>query len=70
MSVTSDINYGANSRFSRSHGRIEGGDSSRGMRYPSPFMDIAHTWLPTSIKSLLWLCRERGHALGRKDAQT
>ena len=27
-------------------------------------------WTPWSrITSLLWLCRERGHALGRKDVQ-
>ena len=28
-----------------------------GMRYPSPFFDVAQTYLPTSIKSMLRFCR-------------
>ena len=41
--------------FSRTSGRIAGAPSS--LRYPSPFFDLAHTYLPKTHKQLFWLCR-------------
>jgi hypothetical protein len=31
--------------------------SRSGVRYPSPFFDIGHTYLPPSVKALLRWCR-------------
>jgi hypothetical protein len=43
-------------RFAQTRGRIQG-SSSAGVNYPSPFFDIAHTYLPVTIKNLLKWCR-------------
>lgn len=37
-------------------GRIQGG-SMQGINYPSPFFDVAQTFLPTSFKQLFRFCR-------------
>lgn len=42
-------------RFDTLHSR--GGDGNGTYRYPSPFFDIGHTYLPTSIKKMLMWCR-------------
>jgi hypothetical protein len=42
-------------RFAQTRGRIQG--SAQGVNYPSPFFDIAHTYLPVTIKNLLKWCR-------------
>lgn len=47
---------GSGLRFSSTRGRIQGG-VGQGVNYPSPFFDIAHTYLPTTIKHLLRWCR-------------
>ena len=41
----------------RTRGRIQGGQSGQGLNYPSPFFDIAHTYMPTSMKHLFRFCR-------------
>ncbi len=41
----------------RTRGRITGGQGGQGMNYPSPFFDIAHTYMPTSMKHLFRYCR-------------
>jgi hypothetical protein len=43
-------------RFSPTRGRIQNG-STTGINYPSPFFDIAHTYLPTTIKQMFRWCR-------------
>jgi hypothetical protein len=43
-------------RFAQTRGRIQGGPAG-GVNYPSPFFDIAHTYLPVTIKNLLKWCR-------------
>lgn len=45
------------SRFSGQRGRTNDGMSRSGVRYPSPFFDIGHTYLPPSVKALLRWCR-------------
>jgi hypothetical protein len=45
---------GGIARFDSYHGRQEGGGA---VRYPSPFFDIGHTYLPTSIKQMFRWCR-------------
>lgn len=45
------------SRFSGSRGRTADGTGRSGVRYPSPFFDIGHTYLPPSMKSLMRWCR-------------
>ena len=37
-------------------GRIQGGQM-QGVNYPNPFFDIAHTYLPTTVKELFKYCR-------------
>lgn len=32
-------------------------NATYGMQYPSPFFDMAHTWLPTTIKAMFRWCR-------------
>jgi hypothetical protein len=51
-------NFGAfgASRFSRTRGRV-GGTGERGINYPSPFFDIGHTYLPTTVKQMFRWCR-------------
>lgn len=44
------------SRFARTRGRING-SFSRGINYPSPFFDIGHTYLPTTVKQMFQWCR-------------
>jgi hypothetical protein len=46
----------AGMRFAMTRGRIQGG-LGQGVNYPSPFFDVAHTYLPTTIKHLLKFCR-------------
>ncbi len=43
-------------RFGHTRGRIQGSPSS-GLSYPSPFFDIAHTYLPATVKHLFRWCR-------------
>lgn len=43
-------------RFASTRGRAQGGVGG-GVNYPSPFFDIAHTYLPTTIKALFKWCR-------------
>ena len=45
------------SRFSGQRGRTADGMGKSGVRYPSPFFDIGHTYLPPTIKALLRWCR-------------
>jgi hypothetical protein len=47
---------GGSTRFSQTRGRL-GGGMSNGVNYPSPFFDIAHTYLPTTVKSMFRWCR-------------
>lgn len=44
-------------RFSRNAGRSLTSQSFGAIRYPSPFFDIAHTYMPSSFKSMLRWCR-------------
>lgn len=44
-------------RQSGFQGRITGGAGVQGVRYPSPFFDIAHTFLPSTIKEMFRWCR-------------
>lgn len=46
---------GSGLRFATTRGRMQG-TLTGGMNYPSPFFDLAHTWLPTTIKDLLRWC--------------
>lgn len=50
------INAGGAGRFAQTRGRISNG-FSQGVNYPSPFFDIAHTYLPITIKSMFRWCR-------------
>lgn len=43
-------------RFSRTRGRI-GGSGDYGLQYPSPFFDIAQTYLPATVKQMFRWCR-------------
>jgi hypothetical protein len=45
------------SRFNGQRGRTSDGTNRPGVRYPSPFFDIGHTYLPSSMKSLMKWCR-------------
>lgn len=47
---------GGGLRFAATRGRISGG-FNQGVNYPSPFFDIAHTYLPTTMKSMFRWCR-------------
>lgn len=51
------LGFGGTSRFSGNRGRTADGLSRSGVRYPSPFFDIGHTYLPPSVKALLRWCR-------------
>jgi len=55
MSLIDGVN--GTSRFSGQRGRTADGLSRSGVRYPSPFFDIGHTYLPPSLKALLRWCR-------------
>lgn len=61
MSFTSSaFSFGANPgsalRFGSTRGRVTG-QITQGINYPSPFFDIAHTYLPTAVKQLFRFCR-------------
>ena len=43
-------------RFATTRGRING-SNVQGVNYPSPFFDIAHTYLPVTVKQLFKWCR-------------
>jgi hypothetical protein len=43
-------------RFATTRGRING-SNIQGVNYPSPFFDIAHTYLPVTVKQLFKWCR-------------
>ena len=47
---------GGAQRFSSTRGRIQG-SAVQGVNYPSPFFDVAHTYLPTTVKQLFKFCR-------------
>lgn len=47
--------FGA-ARFGQTRGRVQG-SLSQGVNYPSPFFDVAHTYLPTTVKQLFKYCR-------------
>jgi hypothetical protein len=51
------LGFGGTSRFAGQRGRTADGTSRSGIRYPSPFFDIGHTYLPPSVKALLRWCR-------------
>ncbi len=48
---------GSTMRFDTAHSRTEGGLQHGSLRYPSPFFDIGHTYLPTSISQMFKWCR-------------
>jgi hypothetical protein len=43
-------------RFAQTRGRIQG-SPVQGVNYPSPFFDLAHTYLPVTVKALFKWCR-------------
>lgn len=43
-------------RFAQTRGRVQG-TSVQGVNYPSPFFDVAHTYLPATVKQLFRWCR-------------
>lgn len=43
-------------RFAATRGRMQG-SNVQGVNYPSPFFDVAHTYLPTTVKQLFKWCR-------------
>ncbi len=47
---------GGVSRFSSTRGRMQNG-VVQGVNYPSPFFDVAHTYLPVTVKQLFRWCR-------------
>lgn len=47
---------GGGARFSQTRGRM-GNGFNNGVNYPSPFFDIAHTYLPTTVKGMFKWCR-------------
>jgi hypothetical protein len=47
---------GSGLRFASTRGRIQG-SPVQGVNYPSPFFDVAHTYLPVTIKQLFRWCR-------------
>ncbi len=52
-----DFGPGGSLRFARNSGRSITGEALGAIRYPSPFFDIAHTYLPSSFKTMLRWCR-------------
>ncbi|MCA8939272.1 MAG: hypothetical protein KDB07_05680 [Planctomycetes bacterium] len=51
------VGAGGDLRFSSLRGRSPDSRARAGIRYPSPFFDIGHTYLPPNLKSLLRWCR-------------
>lgn len=43
-------------RFAQTKGRIQN-NGMMGVNYPSPFFDVAHTYLPTTVKQMFRWCR-------------
>jgi hypothetical protein len=52
-----DYNRAPATRQTTTIGRIAGGERLQGVNYPSPFFDVAHTYLPTTIKQMFRWCR-------------
>lgn len=54
------MNFGGSAssplRFSQTRGRIQNSGVT-GVNYPSPFFDVAHTYLPTTVKQMFRWCR-------------
>ena len=50
-----DYTSPTSTRVSRTQGRIKG--TGWGMSYPSPFFDVAHTYLPDTVKQMFQWCR-------------
>ncbi len=48
---------GGTARFDTHHGRTQGGQFHGSLRYPSPFFDIGHTFLPSTFDQLFKWCR-------------
>lgn len=57
MSDGFGIGISGATRFSGLRGRTADGTGRAGVKYPSPFFDIAQTYLPPTIKDLLKWCR-------------
>lgn len=59
MSTPDALSFGpaGGLRFSRNSGRSLTSEALGAIRYPSPFFDIAHTYLPSSFKTMLRWCR-------------
>lgn len=56
--VTDSLGQGGSvTRFDSFHGRTPGGLFHGALRYPSPFFDIGHTFLPSTFDQLLKWCR-------------
>lgn len=56
--VTDSLGQGGSvSRFDSFHGRTQGGLFHGALRYPSPFFDIGHTFLPSTFDQLFKWCR-------------
>jgi len=47
---------GSAMRFAQTRGRVQG-SPVQGVNYPSPFFDIAHTYLPVTVKQMFRWCR-------------
>ena len=47
---------GSGLRFAQTRGRVQG-SPVQGVNYPSPFFDVAHTYLPVTVKALFKWCR-------------
>lgn len=54
-----DFGYGGTSHFQPTHtyGRVRGTAVTQGVAYPSPFFDLAHTYLPPTVKQMFKWCR-------------
>jgi hypothetical protein len=54
-----DFGYGGTSHFQPTHtyGRVRGQAVTQGVAYPSPFFDLAHTYLPPTVKQMFKWCR-------------
>ncbi len=54
-----DFGYGGTSHFQPAHtyGRVRGSSVTQGVAYPSPFFDLAHTYLPPTVKQMFKWCR-------------
>lgn len=56
-SDNNSLGFAGTSRFAGQRGRTADGTNRSGVRYPSPFFDIGHTYLPPSMKALMRWCR-------------